>query len=139
MEKTFLGTGWAFPVRFDRHSLMPAMVSDEEDIRQSLFILLSTIPGERLMDPQFGCDLHSQVFAEIDSASLTEITGLISAAVLNHEPRVSLESVKFDTQYVNEGRLLIDLTYIVRTINVRSNMVYPFYLIEGTFLNDSDK
>lgn len=132
MEKTFLGTGWGFPVRFDNQHGMPALSSDEQDIRESLFILLSTLPGERLMYPDYGCDLNSQVFEEIDRTTLANLSDLISTAITNYEPRIDLDTIDFDASKSNEGMLNVHISYMVRAVNVRNNIVYPFYLLEGT-------
>ena len=69
--KSFLGTGWAFPPTFSSRANVAAMVSDEEDIHQSLRILLSTIPGERVHKPRFGCGIHKMVYEKMDSSTET--------------------------------------------------------------------
>ena len=51
-DKSFLGTGWSFPPEFNPYGSVKK-VSDEEDIRESLVILLSTSPGERIMQPTY--------------------------------------------------------------------------------------
>jgi phage baseplate assembly protein W len=133
-DKSFLGTGWSFPLQFSPASKSPRMVSADEDIQQALCILFGTTPGERVMHPTYGCDLRRMVFETINTAAITEIKDIVEQAVLFHEPRITLESV--DVQVVDEiaGELRIELEYTVRTINTRSNMVYPFYLLEGTNL-----
>jgi len=68
IKKSFLGTGWGFPPEFNELTLSVNMVSEEEDIRQSLFILLSTTPGERPLNPAYGCDLQSLVFEKISES-----------------------------------------------------------------------
>lgn len=108
------------------------MVEEEEDIRESLRIILSTAPGERIMSPKFGCPLSSFIFDSIDSLFINRVTDSIRTAVLNFEPRVTLEAVKVDTTQAFEGLVYITLDYTVRKINVRSNIVYPFYFKEGT-------
>lgn len=133
-DKTFLGTGWGFPPQFHRHAgtLQAHMVGAEDDIRESLRILLATRPGERIMQPAFGCRLHGLVFEVVDEATLTEIRDVVERAVLFFEPRVILDSIDIDTDQVHEGRLLLRLAYTIRTTNTRSNVVYPFYFIEGS-------
>ena len=132
--KSFLGTGWSFPPQFLDTTQGIKMSSDDEDIAESIYILLTTIPGERIMNPEYGCDLHSQVFRNIDPNTLTTIEDLIATAILYFEPRIRLEKVSFDMAEQMEGRLNISLTYEDKGINSRKNMVYPFYLIEGTDL-----
>lgn len=131
-DRSFLGRGWAFPPRFDRVTGTVGMVSEDRDIRESLLILFSTSPGERVMLPEFGCSLHEHVFDGTDDTTLTNIKSLIFDAILFFEPRIKLEDIQFDTQRMPEGALQIILDYTVLTTNSRSNMVIPYYLSEGT-------
>ena len=110
------------------------MVSGEDDIRESLRILLATKPKERVMQPAFGCGLKTLVFENIDSSVLTMIRDTIKRAVLFFEPRIDLEDIEIDEMRAYEGLLTIKLIYTVRTTNNRSNLVYPFYFLEGTNL-----
>jgi phage baseplate assembly protein W len=131
-NKLFLGRGWQFPPSFDRLSGQVGMVAAEEDIRQSLMILFSTVPGERVMLPEYGCPLHLHVFDAMTQHNLTHLNSLISDAVLRYEPRILLEDVQFDTSGALDGLLRITLVYLIRQTNTRSNMVFPFYFGEGT-------
>jgi len=133
-NNSFLGTGWSFPPQFlDPHQGV-RMSKDDEDIREALYILLSTLPGERLMNPEYGCDLHSQVFSGISNSTKTVIEDLITTAILYFEPRVTLVSINIDDSDQINGKLDVYLTYQVNGVNSRKNMVYPFYLAEGTDL-----
>ncbi len=133
-DKKFLGRGWSFPPEFHKHAdaVNVKMVSEEDDIRESLRVLLSTRPGERIMQPAYGCRIHSMVFESINESSITEIKDVIERAVLFFEPRISLESIDVDAENVYEGTLNIQLNYKIRTTNTRSNVVYPFYFLEGS-------
>ncbi|MBY0573628.1 MAG: GPW/gp25 family protein, partial [Undibacterium sp.] len=84
-SKSFLGIGWSFPPEFSKRGRV-AMVSAEDDIRQSLLILLSTTPGERVMQPAFGCGLKSKVYENINETNLTILKDLIKRAILFFEP-----------------------------------------------------
>lgn len=110
-------------------------VSAEEDIHESLYVLLSTNPGERVMQPTYGCGLKSQVFEEINETAVTVMVDLIKRAILFFEPRVVVENIRVDSgnsEDILNGLIKIDITYIVRTTNNRHNIVYPFYFTEGT-------
>ncbi|UII27380.1 GPW/gp25 family protein [Fulvivirga maritima] len=131
-DNSFLGRGWAFPPAFDKKLKRSVMIEEEEDIKQSLFIILSTIPGERIMKPKFGCGLHSSVFDTMDSLAENRMKDAVRTAVLNYEPRVTLHQVLVDVVETLEGVVNITLEYTIRKINVRTNIVYPFYLKEGT-------
>lgn len=130
-KKTFLGVGWKFPPSFEKSTGSIMLVSEEEDIKESLYILLSTKPGERLMMPEYGCDLHNMVFENINSMLITRMKSLIQHAVLFFEPRIILNKIVIDQDQDNDGRLMIDVQYTIRKTNKRSNMVYPYYIIEG--------
>lgn len=134
-DKSFLGTGWSFPPTFDSNSKRLVTVSDEEDVRQSLQILMSTQLTERIMLPDFGCDLSAMLFENITTTLQTKIRGIIERAILLYEPRVKLEEINFERSDANEGIIFIEVVYRIRTINTRSNIVYPFYIKEGTFIN----
>lgn len=130
---SFLGVGWAFPPAFVKgHGVQ--MASGEEDIRQSLEILLSTAPGERIFNFEYGADVRRWVFEKMDLSVQTLIAEEIKHAVLYFEPRVDVEKVDVEIKDSQEGVLWINLEYRIRQTNSRSNMVYPFYFKEGTNL-----
>lgn len=112
------------------------MVTADEDIRQSLIILLSTTPGERPVKPKYGCDLKSLLFEPIGGSTNYLIKDMIKTAVLFYEPRVDLDEIDIDKAQEPEGKIRITLHYTVRSTNIRSNIVFPFYKTEGTIVTD---
>ena len=132
-NQSFLGTGWAFPPKFNRRTAQVDLVSDEDDILQSLHIILSTRPGERFMQPDFGCELSQFLFEEIRQGVITSITGVVSDALLYHEPRIKVDRIHMDDSQAEIGLLLINIDYTIRQTNTRSNLVYPFYLQEASY------
>ncbi len=128
----FLGQGWSFPPRFSRRTGGVAMVHGLEDIRESLRILLSTDRGERVMLPAYGCDLRRRVFRALTTTLITEIKDLVEQAIVLWEPRIELLSVVVAADPSEPGLVRIDIAFEVRRTNVRSNMVFPFYLTEAT-------
>ncbi|MNJ97382.1 Lysozyme [compost metagenome] len=131
INESFLGTGWSFPPSFDKTSRFVRMSSDEKDIMESLQVLLSTRPGERIMVPGYGCSLETLLFESINLTLTTQITEIIRTAILYYEPRIDLESITLDEEYILDGRIDIIIDYRIRTTNSRQNMVYPFYRNEG--------
>lgn len=131
---SFLGTGWGFPPTFRRGSNTVDLVSDEEDIRQSIGILLSTTVGERVMQPDYGCNLFRLLFEPLDSSLRTYFKAMIQRSILFHEPRVDLDDVGFST-VPEEGLVNIHLNYRIAITNTRYNVVYPFYQNEGSNLS----
>lgn len=133
-DRTFLGKGWSFPPALDRDGTPTRMAAYEEKIRQSLWTLLSTSPGERVHRYDYGCPIRRYAFEVMTVATQTLLRDEIERAIVMFEPRVDLNRVDFETDD-REGILRITLDYTIRQTNRRTNMVYPFYLNEGTDLS----
>ncbi|GAB5526569.1 MAG: GPW/gp25 family protein [Roseivirga sp.] len=134
---SFLGRGWSFPPRFTRSEQGVSrleMSEGEQEVLESLRILLSTQLGERVMLPKFGCDLANMSFQNISSSFLTYVKDIVSMAIRKHESRIILESVEISTDKVLEGIVSIELEFLIRTTNTRTNFVYPYYINEATDL-----
>lgn len=132
---SFLGTGWSFPPSFDRETGEVATVSNEKDIEQSLKILLSTSLGERVMQPEYGCNLNDYMFESLNSTLIGIIRQKVETAILYYEPRIIAESVdvtsdgSFD---LIEGKFTITVVYTIPDTNSRYNYVYDYYLNESS-------
>lgn len=135
IKKSFLGTGWGFPPSFHEQSRALELVSEEEDIKQSLFLLMSTAPGERVLNPAYGCDLSRLVFERISEALRYQIKAVVSRAILLFEPRVTVENIEVNVVSLEPGQLAVKVEYTVIQTNTRDNIVYPFYLHEGTSID----
>ncbi|MBB5636872.1 hypothetical protein HDF26_001698 [Pedobacter cryoconitis] len=131
-ERTFLGRGWSFPPAFDRINNKNRMSSGVKDIEQSIHIILGTTPGERIMQPEFGCNLKKMVFEQLSSNLITELNQMIGQALLNFEPRIRFHQAEISQEANLEGLVYMHIEYTVITTNTRHNIVYPFYLAEGT-------
>jgi phage baseplate assembly protein W len=121
-----LGAGLDFPFAVSGGGL--ASVRDEEKVRQSILMILSTAKGERVMRPDFGCDLHSFVFSTIDRATLTLIKSAVRDALVRWEPRITVDAIETRLDPRDDGRLLIEVAYTTRHTSFPNNLVYPFYL-----------
>src|SRR5262249_55414128 len=124
---------WAFPPSFTPGGATVETVSGAEDIRQSLGILLNTVPGERVMQEGFGCDLPSLVFEELDQSLVGTVKRFIEAAIVRYEDRITLDRIDVAPDAEDQARLVINVYYTVIATNSRYNMVFPFYLTEATF------
>lgn len=131
-NKEFLGTGWGFPPRFNRSESKVEMSQGYKDIEQSLEILLGTRKGERVLLPDYGCNLDEMVFEAFNESVKTYLADMVKSAILYHEPRIEPLDVVIDDSFISEGRLMIEIEFLVRATNSRFNKVYPFYLEEGT-------
>ncbi len=133
-NQSFLGRGWSFPPEFNSESKAVKMLEDEEDIRSSLHILLSTRPGERIMVPGYGCNLDELLFNPLNLTTKTYVVDLIRTAILYYEPRIDANKIEIVQTDAFHGVLLIQIEYTIRATNSRMNMVYPFYKEEGSEL-----
>lgn len=135
MNRDFLGRGWSFPPTFVRDRAAVAMLEEEADIASSLEILLATTPGERVMQPLYGCNLSELVFETLDTRMKTLMADKVESAILYHEARITLERVNLDDSSELEGVVLIEVVYKVKSTNSRFNFVFPYYRLEGTDIN----
>jgi hypothetical protein len=138
-REKFLGRGWSFPPTFVKKEGFAEleMVEAKEDIEQSLDILLSTSLGERVMQPRYGCNLKDYLFEPMSAAFIGRVRDLISNAILYYEPRIEILQLNVSnsgSQDAIEGRLIIELEYMIRTTNSRFNYVYNFYINEASNL-----
>lgn len=131
-NRSFLGRGWGFPPEFDKNRQTVLLTEDETDIERSLHILLSTRPGERIMVPEYGCNLDELLFKPLDLTLKTYVIDLIKTAILYFEPRIDVNRISMDQSNDLGGLLLINIDYTIRTTNSRKNMVFPFYKEEGS-------
>lgn len=130
-EKAFLGNGWAFPVRVEADGEI-AEVAYDLDIQQAIRIILGTNPGERVMRPDFGAGLNAFVFEPVNPTTMSQLASQVESALIAWEPRIDVEGVTVNRDPAHLGRLLIEINYRVRATNSVTNLVYPFYLEEGT-------
>ncbi len=129
MAREFLGRGWKFPVSVDSRGGI-AMSQHEEDIREAIWIILSTSRGERAMNPDFGCGVHDMIFSSISTSTLGMIRESVREALILWEPRIEVSDVKAKVDGFEEGRVEVTVDYLVRATNNEFNLVYPFYLKE---------
>lgn len=131
-EKSFLGIGWAFPPNFDKDRSDVEMVTKEEDIQQSLHIYFNTKLGERMMRQEYGCIIHEHLFDRLDRSILDVLTFELKQNIGNIEPRIKVNDILIKPSKPEDGFIEINIYYTVITTNVRDNIVFPFYLNEGT-------
>lgn len=128
-NQDFLGTGWKFPVEPDGEGEIDVAAA-EQDIRESIGIILGTSKGERVMRPDFGCGIHDFVFTAVNTKTLTKVETSVREALVEWERRIEVRNVDVSTEKLNEGQLVITIEYRVRQTNTEDNLVYPFYLDE---------
>jgi phage baseplate assembly protein W len=126
-ERDFLGKGLRFPVSVNLNGGVSSSIF-EENVRQSIFIILGTAPGERLNRPDFGCRIHDLMFAPNNdiTAALAEV--YCEEALYKYEPRVEHLTVRALANADQPNRLDIRIEYIIAGKNDKRNLVFPFYL-----------
>jgi phage baseplate assembly protein W len=137
MEKTnspkaFLGVGWAFPPCVVTNDGSTETIAFEKDVEQAIRIILGTDQGERLMRPDFGAGLNSFVFSPINQITMQQIQTRVQEVLVKSEPRIDVKQVTVSADRTAPNKLLITIGYRVRVTNTLHNLVYPFYLQEGS-------
>jgi uncharacterized protein len=128
--RSFLGTGWRFPVRVGPGGGL-ALSAAEQSVAESIWLVLSTAPGERVMRAQFGCGIHTLVFAGDTAATHAAVAHHVRDALTNFEPRIELLDVRVSAGGDLDNVLMIAVDYRLRDNNTMHNLVYPFYIGEG--------
>ncbi|MEW9700880.1 GPW/gp25 family protein [Paenibacillus sp. SI8] len=132
MSEAFLGRGWKFPIQVDPATGRIRMSEYEEDIAEAIRVILGTTQGERVMRPGFGCGVQEFVFGLTDETTLHLLESSIKEGIRNWEPRVEEVEVEAVPDQDEHGKVMIRISYLVRTTNNLFNQVYPFYLHEGS-------
>jgi Bacteriophage baseplate protein W len=126
----FIGRGWAFPIHPDANGGI-ALVSREREVAEAIRVIVSTVPGERPMRPEFGCRIHDFVFSPADDATADAISAEVTRALRMWEHRIDVGDV--DVLYTEDDPTVfyIDIKYQMKQTNDRHNLVFPFYVIPG--------
>jgi len=128
--RAFLGTGWKFPLQVSPDGSM-ARAQYEQRIEESVYLILSTGRGERVMLPDFGCGIHELVFAPNSSRTRSVVVQQIRQSLALFERRIDVLDVTAESADDQPNLLLIRVNYRLRSNNAVGNLVYPFYVQEG--------
>jgi len=128
MARPFLGIGWAFPIAPDAAGGL-ARSAEEQSVRESIGLILSTARGERVMRPDFGCGIHDLVFERNTAATAGRVTQAVRNALLFFEPRIVVQDI--DVEQSTGEVMHISIDYVIRSTNTSANFVFPFYLERG--------
>lgn len=126
-DRSFLGTGMKFPPQINQATGRFEVSSEQESVKESVYLILMTQRTERFIRPDFGSNLMSYTFMDINNASVNVMIRSLTEQILRQEPRVGDVSVTVDSE-VRDGCLIINIDYTIRSSNVRDNLVFPFYL-----------
>jgi phage baseplate assembly protein W len=130
MNRDIIGTGWAFPLQIDNRGGI-ALSKNENGIEDSIKLILGTAKGERRMRPNFGCDIHTLIFAPNNATTWGLAAHYVEEALGWWEPRIDVLEVKPRPDQNDPSRLLINIKYRIKATNDARNLVYPFFLLAG--------
>lgn len=123
-----VGQGWYFPPMIDSQGGV-ALTSERSEIEQAMRIIIMTVPGQRVMRPRFGCRIHELLFAPNNQSTAAQAARYVREALLMWEPRITLVDVLAYPDTQADGRLLIEVRYVVKSTGDPRSLVFPFYLI----------
>ncbi|WP_440948830.1 GPW/gp25 family protein [Methanosarcina sp. T3] len=126
MSTDFLGKGFAFPLQTNQIGGINVS-KQKQKIRESILTILGTQYNERVMRPDFGCNLKSLVFAPNNAATANLARHYVEEGLTRWEPRIALDEVIVENDN-SEERLIIQIYYRIKSTNEPGNLVYPFYL-----------
>jgi phage baseplate assembly protein W len=129
MPREFLGVGFGFPVKLDAEGAFER-AEYEESVRQSIWTILGTAKGERVMRPELGCGIYDLVFEVNDAATAGKVVQAVRETLLAFEPRIDVRDIQVHSEQKGEV-MLISIDYQIRATNNAFNLVYPFYLESG--------
>ena len=129
--RDFLGVGWKFPLQVTAAGRI-AQARYEQRIEESIYLILSTAKGERVMLPNFGCGIHELVFAPNNALTRALVVQNVREALVNFERRIDVLDVTAESAIGEQNLLLIRVSYRIRANNALGNLVYPFYVSEGS-------
>ena len=127
-DKEFVGQGLAFPLQVNPRGEL-ALVTGSTDIEQSIGIILGTIPGERVMRPNFGCRAWELIFAPNNAATQSLLVAYVRQALEFWEPRIEINDVLVNQDAEDPSVLLVEIQYEIKTTHDQRSIVYPFYIM----------
>jgi len=130
LNENMLGAGWSFPMRIDGRGGV-SLSRFEADIEESIRIIISTAKGERRMRPNYGCDIHTLIFAPNNPTTWGLASHYVQDALGWWEPRIEVMEIETKPDPNDTSILSINIQYRIKETNDPRNIVYPFYLIPG--------
>jgi phage baseplate assembly protein W len=128
-DKPHIGKGLSFPLRINAKGEI-GLSGGDKDIQQSIFIILSTRPGERVMRPEFGCRAHELIFESQDAATFALLKKYVTEALEFWEPRINVRSVNPTIEEGADSSIYVEIEYEIKATHDVRNIVYPFFLTD---------
>ena len=129
-NREFVGQGLNWPLQLNSQGSI-ALAQGQMEIEQSIRIILETIPGERVMRPEFGCRVWELMFAPRNAATEAQLIEYVQEALRVWEPRIDVTAVDIarNTSY-DDSVILTDIRYVVKNTHDERSIVYPFYIMD---------
>lgn len=128
-DREFLGQGWAFPLQLNARGGL-ALAAGARDIEQAIRIILGTLPGERVMRPEFGCRARELLFAPRNTATEKLLIQYVEQALARWEPRLEVRDVRVVNDAAGDGAWLVEILYQIKDTHDERSIVYPFYILD---------
>ncbi len=128
MAQELVGRGIAFPMRVSTTGGL-ATVTDDDEIRESIRLVLGTAYGERPMRPEYGCGIHDFVFSPSNATTAGRVAYEVRQSLERWEPRIAVDDVRVTFDSEDTAVMYIAVSYAVRGTNDPRNLVFPFYTI----------
>lgn len=125
MEDDIL-VGWKFPPSFNLFGGNVDVVKGAPSIQESLFTLLTTVPGERNMELEYGCDINSLAFGVLDQNTKTFMTNNIKDAIAKWEKRINVDEVVLSQNNGEVGKIHIKISYTILDDNNKGEFVFDY-------------
>jgi Bacteriophage baseplate protein W len=150
-NQDFIGRGWRFPIKVNARGRLE-WSDGPRRIEDSIWIIIKTALGERLMRPTFGAGVDDFVFQSNSEINRVQLATVIKSALLQWEPRIDLDDVRVESGWqatdsrlealdspqamkdrstALDSQVNVTIDYRLRTTNEIFNVVFPFYLEEG--------
>ena len=126
-DKKFLGKGMKFPPQINQATGRFMVSSEEQSVKESIYLILMTQRTERVVRPDFGSNLMSYTFMDVNVTTLAMMRRSLTEQILTQEPRVGNVEITVDPN-TKDGCLIVNIDYTVSATNQRDNLVFPFYL-----------
>ncbi|WP_329056191.1 GPW/gp25 family protein [Amycolatopsis sp. NBC_01488] len=128
MSTETIGAGWGFPLGYTPSGGFD-LARGPRKLEQSMRLILTTYPGERLMRPDFGSRLRDYVFATVSLDTATELSGEVRRALTRWEPRAEITDVVTLPDPDEPSLLYIDIRYRLVDTGDERSLVFPFYTV----------
>lgn len=130
-QRDFLGQGIKFPIQVNKATGRFMMSTEEESVKESIYLILMTQKTERWVRPEFGSSILSYTFMDTSLTRINMMARELEDTILSQEPRISEVEVTVEPR-LSQGCLILNLSYLIATSNTRDNLVFPFYLYSET-------